>query len=253
MAFIVFLFSLYFLFTELDAVLQRLGHGSAPLSPHAAYTSDTSADQSEASHPRRRVRSKRTFKMKKVWGADEVGRFFVTGATDAAGKPSPFYCRICRKDVSVLTHGPHDVLRHFQCVQHFARDQRLRLETPGWRVLDFEGNPLTESELERRRESILRGPLVIRDREFPLAEDLIVDDSRAPKAKLPVLAKVLLLIEVLRLGGSHELVHQLWSQFTITASRVNIDVTWSRGKILVSISCFMCLRIHVHWPITAVF
>ena len=124
-----FLFSLYFLSTELDAVLQRLGHGSAPLSPHAADTSDTGADESEASHPRRRVRSKRTFKMKKLWGADEVGLFFVTGAADAAGKPSHFYCRICRTDVSVLTHGPHEVLRHFQGVKFFARDQRLRLET----------------------------------------------------------------------------------------------------------------------------
>ena len=123
-------------------------------------------------------------------GADEVGRFFVTWATDAAGKPSNFYCRICRKDVSVLTHGPHEVLRHFQGVKDFTHDQRLRLETPGWRVLDFEGNPLTESDLERRRESILRGPSVIRDREYPFAEDLVVDDSGAPDAKLPVLTKV---------------------------------------------------------------
>ena len=145
MAFVFFLLSQYFLFTELDAVLQHLGHGSAPLSQHAADTSDTSADESEASHPHRRVRSKRTFKTKKVWEADEVGRFFVTGATVAAGKPSHFSCRICRKDVSVLTHGPYEVLRHFQGVKHFARDQRLRLETPGWRVLDFKGNPLTES------------------------------------------------------------------------------------------------------------
>ena len=169
-------------------------------------------------------------------GADEVGRFFVTGATDAAGKPSHFYCRICRKDVSVLTHGPHEVLKHFQGVKHFARDQRLRLETPGWWVLDFEGNPLTESELERRRESILRGLLVIRVREYLFAEDLIVDDSGAPDAKLPVLAKVSSLVEVLRLGGSYKLVHQLWSQFTLTASRVNIDVTWSRNEVMVGIS-----------------
>ena len=201
MAFVFFLFSLYVLFTELYAVLQHLGHGFAPLSPHAADTSDTSAVESEASHPRRFVRSKGTFKMK-VWGADEVGRFFVTGATDAAGKPSHFYCRIYRKDVSILTHGPHEVLRHFQGVKHFARDQQFRLEAPGWGVLDFEGNPLKESELERRRESILRGPLVIRDREHPFAEDLIVDDSGAPDAKLPVLAKVSSLVEVLRPGGS---------------------------------------------------
>ena len=94
-------------FTELDAVLLDLGKATAPSSPHVAHASDTSAEESEASHPRQRVRSKRTFKTKKVWGTDEVGRFVVTGATDAAGKPSRFYCRIRRKAVSVLTHGPH--------------------------------------------------------------------------------------------------------------------------------------------------
>ena len=158
-------------------------------------------------------------------GADNFGLFFVTGATDAAGKPSHFYCRICRKDVSVLTHGPHEVLRQLQGVKHFARDQRLRLETPGWRVQDFERNPFAETELERRRESILRGPLVIRNREYPFAEDLIVDDSGVPDTILPDLGKVSSLVEVLRLGGSYELVHQLLSKFTSTSSRVNIDVT----------------------------
>ena len=191
--------------------------------------------------------------MKKVWGADEVGWFFVTGTTDAAGKPSHFYSHICRKDVSVLTHGPYEVLRHFQGVKRFARDQRLRLETPGWRVLDFEGNPLSESELDRRREFILRGPLVIRDQEYPFAEDLIVDDSGTPDETLSVLAKVSSLVEELRLGGPYELVHQLWSQFTLTASRVNIDGTWSRHEVLVGISCSMCLRVHFHWFIGAVF
>ena len=159
----------------------------------------------------------------------------MTGATDAAGKPSHFYCRVCRKDVSVLTHGLHEILRHYQGVKHFARDQRLRLETPGWQVLDFEGNPHSESELERRREHILRGPLVVRDREYPFAEDLIIDESGAPDAILPVVAKVSSLIEILRWGGPYELVNQLWSQFTLIASRVNIDVAWSRDEVLVGI------------------
>ena len=167
-------------------------------------------------------------------GANEVHQFFVTGATDAAGKPSQFYCQVCRKDVSVLTHGPHEILRHYQGVKHFARDQRLRLENPGWRVLDFEGNPLSESELEQREEHILRGPLVVRDREYPFAEELIVDESGAPDATLPVVAKVSSLIDILRLGGPYELVNQLWPQFTLIASRVNIDVAWSRDEVLVS-------------------
>ena len=189
------------MFTELDAVLQPLGQSTTSPGVHAVETSDSSADESEASHYRCRVRSRRLFKMKKVWGANEVGQFFATGATDAAGKPSHFYCRVCRKDLSVLTHGPHEILGHYQGVKHFARDQRLRLEIPGWRVLDFEVNPVRESELERRREHILRGPLVVRDREYLFAEDLIIDESGAPDATLPVVAKVSLLIETLRLSG----------------------------------------------------
>ena len=120
-------------------------------------------------------------------------------------------------------------------VKHFARDQRLRLKTPGWWVLDFEGNPLSESELEQRQEHILRGPLVVRDREYPFAEDLIIDESGPPDATLPVVAKVSSLIETLRLGGPYELVSQLWSHFTLIASRVNIEVAWSRDEVLVGI------------------
>ena len=160
--------------------------------------------------------------MKKVRGADEVGRFFVTGATDAAGKPSRFFCRICRKEVSVFTH---EVLRHFQGVKHFAHDQRLRLETPGWRVLDFKRNSLRESEPDCQRERILRGSLVFWYPKCPFAEDLSVDDSGAPVATLPVLAKMSSRIQVLRLGGPYEPIYQLWSEFTLTASRMDLDVT----------------------------
>ena len=106
-----------------------MGLGVAPSGPHVVDTSDTSADETQARYPRRRVRSKRTYKMKRVWGADEVGRFLVTGATGPAGRLSLAFCRICRKDASVLRQGPQEVLRHFQGVQHFLRDQRLRLET----------------------------------------------------------------------------------------------------------------------------
>ena len=131
-----------FLLVELNEVLDRLRQGPSQ-SPQRAEMSDTSGDETDASQGRRKVLSKKTYRMKKVYAALELGRFFVTGASDAANMPSHFYCRLCRKNVSVLTHGHHEVLRHFQGRRHFARDQRLRLETPGWRVLDFQGNPLT--------------------------------------------------------------------------------------------------------------
>ena len=138
------------LFAELDEVLDRLSQGpSTPQQQQQRVTdaTDTSGDDTDVEQPRRRVRSRRTFKMKKGYAVGELAQFFVTGPTDAANKLSEFYCRVCRKDVSVLTHGGYEVIRHFQGHRHFARDQRLRLETPGWRVLDFDGNPLPEDEL----------------------------------------------------------------------------------------------------------
>ena len=128
--------------------------------------------------------------MKKTWGVGDVGRFLVTGPTDAATKPSHFYCRICRKDVSVLTHGHHEILRHFQGSKHFPRDQRLRLETPSWEVLDYEGNIMSPAEVERQREKIMRAPLVVRDGEYPYSEDVIVDETAAVDPNLGVMAKV---------------------------------------------------------------
>ena len=197
-------------------------------------TTETSGEVTDIEQPRRRVRSIRTFKMNKGYAVGEIAQFFVTGPTDAANKLSEFYCRVCRKDVSLLTHGGYEIIRHIQGHRHFARDQRLRLETPGWRVLDFDGNPLPEDELESPREKIMLAPLVVRDREFPFREDLIPDASGNVDPQPPMLAKVPCLIDALQLGGSYELVEKLWERFALTASRINVTVAWSRDEVLVS-------------------
>ena len=53
----------------------------------------------------------------------------------------------------------------------------------------------------------MRAPLVMRDREYPFSEDVFVDETGAVDPNLGVLAKFSSLIEVLRLGGSYELVY----------------------------------------------
>ena len=124
----------FLLFAGLDDVLSRsklVEQRPFRSVPRLRDTSDKSGDESCMGEPNRRLRSKRTYKMKKAWGASDVGQFFVTGPTDVATKPSQFYCSICRKDVFVLNHGHHETLRHFQDSKHFPRDQRLRLEPPG--------------------------------------------------------------------------------------------------------------------------
>ena len=233
---------------ELNEVLDRLKQG--PLqSPHRVETSDTSGDETDASQGRRKVLSKKTYRMKKVYAATVLGRFFVTGPSDAANMPSHFFCRLSRKKVSVLTHGHHEVLRLFQGRRDFARNQRLRLETPGWRVLDFQGNPLTEDELERQRDNIQKGPLVVRDREHPFAEDLICDEAGVIDPQLPVLTKVSCLVDALKMGGSYGLIEKLWAQFMLTALPVNREVAWTRDEVLVGSvdfrNLFVSFLIHI--------
>ena len=76
----------------------------------------------------------------------------------------------------------------------------------------------------------------MKDREYPFSEDDIVDKTGAVDTNRGIMAEVSSLIEVLHLGGSYELVYQLWAQFTLSAVRVNVDVTRSRDEALVSIS-----------------
>ena len=38
--------------------------------------------------------------------------------------------------------------------------------------------------------------------------------------------------------------HQLWSQFTLVAGQVNVDVRWSRDEVLVS--GFLCHSVGTH-------
>ena len=132
----------------------------------------------------------------------------------------------------------HALLRPFQGSRRSAHDQRLSLETPGWRVLDFQGNPLSEDELERQREKIRKGPLVVRDRENPFAEDLTTNEAGVVDPQLPVLAKVSCLVDALEMGGSYGLVEKLWAQFLLTAGPVNTEVDWTRDEVLLGAVVF---------------
>ena len=174
------------------------------------------------------------FPHEQVYAATQPDKLSLTGPSDAANIPSHFYCRVCRKNVSVLTHGYHEVLRHFQGSRHFARDQCLRLETPGWRVLVFHGNPLSEVELECQREKIRKGPLLVRDREHPFAEDLITDGAGVVDSQLPVLTKASCLVDALRMGGSYELTEK----FVLTAEPVKTEISWTRDEVLVGAVIF---------------
>ena len=88
-------------------------------------------------------------------------------------------------------------------------------------------------ELERQREKIRTGLLVVRDREHPFAEDLIADEAGVVDPQLPVLTKVSCLVDALKMRGSYGLVDKLWAQVVLTAGPVNTEVAWTRDEVLV--------------------
>ena len=92
---------------------------------------------------------------------------------------------------------------------------------------------MREEEVERQRERILRAPQVVRDRDYPFSEDLIVDSAGSVDVSLPVLVKISALVEALCLGGNYELVHQLWysvhSNSWATEGRHYVVTRWSDG------------------------
>ena len=171
-----------------------------------------------------------------MWGSRD-GPHSCEWANGRNRKPGRFYCRVCRKDVDefVVTHSQHEILRHFQGGKHFARDQQLRLETPGWRVIDFECNISPEVDVEWQLARILRVFLAVSYREDPPAGDILVDGSSATDWSLPMLAQVSSLVVVLQLVGKYELVQQLGPRFIWTAVRVNVHVTSSRKEVVVSV------------------
>ena len=69
-------------------------------------------------------------------------------------------------------------------------------------------------------EKIWKGPLVVRDREHPFAEDLITDEAGVVDAQLPVLTKVSCLVDALKMVGSFGTIKKLWAQFALTAGLV---------------------------------
>ena len=100
-------------------------------------------------------------------------------------------------------------------------------------MLDFRGKALSEVELERHREKIRKGPIVVRDREHRLAEDLITDEAGVVDLQLPVLTKVSCLVDALKMGGSCELIEKLWAQFVLTAGPVHTEVACTGDEVLV--------------------
>ena len=88
--------------TELNDALDRLTHGPSQ-SPQRVEASETSGDETDTSKGHQKTLSKKTFHMKRVYAATELGSFFVSEPSDAANMPSQFTVE-CAGRMSLCSH-----------------------------------------------------------------------------------------------------------------------------------------------------
>ena len=205
--------------------------------------------------------SKKTYKMKKAWGPVLLDAFLWLGQQMLRPRPA----------ISIAVFVERTSLYWLKVTTKFwetSRAASIFHATNVWSSRRQAGKCWTTrgpAEVEGERYRKMRAPLLVRHREYPFSVDVIVDETGAVDPILGIMAKVSSLIEVLRLGGSFELVYHIWAQFTLSAVQINVEVTSSRDEVLVflfvpyclcSLSAFCLVRVCVHhsqWDVSSNF
>ena len=193
---------------------------------------DLSEKVKERLSPKKRKYSKRNLLNRRMLSAHESFKDFVTGAK--SGSDERFFCRICKRDVTIRTHGVSEIIRHFGSVGHWRRDvtYRVHMDMPVYNKL-LEPITLTETQLAENRAR----PFEDLGGEFPYPEDLVAKHAH-PGSKVPLMTLVSCVCELLRRGGDFFLLRHLWGHFTASlgSREPQFTVNWSRSETVVSMS-----------------
>ena len=110
-------------------------------------------------------------------------RSFISGPADPLHNPHMVWCHICKKNFSIKSKGPYEILRHHRTDRHLRRDQRWRYEhlrsvdpvsgKVQHRVRGANGKILTKIELANQLPKFINAELVDIGERFPFYEDFI--------------------------------------------------------------------------------
>ena len=164
---------------------------------------------------------------------------FMTGASD--GDVNKFHCSFCNKDISILSKGFREPMRHFLCISHQKRDQRYHLEEHQF-IYELNGTdtiPSSELTEEERRIILARKPVVLSG-PYPFPEDNHQDLSHIT-SEVPLSTLLTCVMELLRHGGNYSLLRKQWCQFRSSLGTQSglSGSSWSKSETLVSILFFL--------------
>ena len=164
-------------------------------------------------------------------GDHPVISVFVSGSS--TGVATRFHCMICRRDVSMQSHGDKEFTRHYSSDRHWERDvaYRVQNDTPTY---DHQMEPMNLST--GQRDEYMNREKIAKDEGFSFPEDLLPSCTRVGST-VPMLTMVICIAELCRFGCSYVLLRKKWGNFRATLGREPplYNLHWNRSETLWSI------------------
>ena len=212
------------------------------LAAPSAGSSGTKKKKGSKALSRRGVPMREEFFSKIGWT-----RSFISGPADPLHNPLMVWCHICKKNFSIKSKGPYEILRHHRTARHLRRDQRWRYEhlrsvdpvtgKTQHRVRGGNGKLLTKVELARELPKFRNVELVDIGERFPFYDDFVKGSTTTmdtPEARLKT--QLCLVGDYIRTQGDMMVLRNLWSRigsFTNHQSSFN-DFDWGEERLSVS-------------------
>ena len=184
-------------------------------------------------------------------------RSFISGPADPLHNPHMVWCHICKKNFSIKSKGPYEILRHHRTERHLRRDQRWRYEhlrstdpvtgKVQHRVRGGNGKLLSKVELAKELPKFIHVELVDIGERFPFYEDFVKGSTTAlvtPESRTKT--QLCLVGDFIKSQGDLMVLRNLWSRmgsFTNHQATFN-DFDWGEERLSVSICLFHPLRFH---------
>ena len=174
-------------------------------------------------------------------------RSFISGPADPVHNPLMVWCHICKKNFSIRSKGPYEILRHHRTQRHLRRDQRWRYEhlrstdpvtsKVQHRVRGANGKILSKMELAKALPHFINEELVDIGERFPFYDDYIKGSTTAlVTAESRAKTQLCLVGDFAKTQGDMMVLRNLWSRmgsFTNHQATVT-DFDWGEERLTVS-------------------
>ena len=165
-------------------------------------------------------------------------KVLATGPKNPLKNRHCFFCKICRRNVSLKSGGLYELKREFQREDHFRADQRFRARYHPSKVRGSDGRTLYGSKLEAEKEFFMSLGAPELDHKRPFYQDVIEGKLFTfTTVSSRTLMQMELLLIFLRGRGQLWTLEEYWTQVGVLTghSASTADFNWSASHLSVSI------------------